>query len=50
MFQIFFTLQDSDAKALETFLHDIVGFFIIEAIVLNSTQDFRSRSAVSFII
>ena len=30
----------------EALLQDIVGFFIIEHIVMHSTQDFRSRGEV----
>jgi hypothetical protein len=39
-------LRDGNFAAFETLLQDIVGFFIIEHIVLHSTQDFRSRSEV----
>lgn len=30
----------------EALLQDIVGFFIIEHIILHNTQDFRSQSEV----
>ncbi|KAI8335092.1 exocyst complex subunit Sec15-like-domain-containing protein [Chlamydoabsidia padenii] len=39
-------LRDGNFAAFETLLQDIVGFFIIEHIVLHSTQDFRSRSEI----
>ncbi|CAO3629892.1 unnamed protein product [Cunninghamella blakesleeana] len=39
-------LRDGNFAAFETLLQDIVGFFIIEHIVLHSTQDFRSQSEV----
>ncbi|KAJ3411833.1 hypothetical protein HDV05_001675 [Chytridiales sp. JEL 0842] len=41
-----FTINDGDIKAVEKFLYDVVGYFIIEAIVLNTTKEFRSRSSV----
>ncbi|KAI8099004.1 exocyst complex subunit Sec15-like-domain-containing protein [Halteromyces radiatus] len=39
-------LRDGNFAAFETLLQDIVGFFIIEHIVLHNTQDFRSRSEI----
>ncbi|KAI8140216.1 exocyst complex subunit Sec15-like-domain-containing protein [Fennellomyces sp. T-0311] len=39
-------LRDGNMTPFETLLQDIVGFFIIEHIVMHSTQDFRSRAEV----
>ncbi|KAI7856535.1 exocyst complex subunit Sec15-like-domain-containing protein [Circinella umbellata] len=39
-------LRDGNMSPFEALLQDIVGFFIIEHIVMHSTQDFRSRGEV----
>ncbi|KAJ8660146.1 hypothetical protein O0I10_004005 [Lichtheimia ornata] len=39
-------LRDGNLTPFETLLQDIVGFFIIEHIILHSTQDFRSQAEV----
>ncbi|ORX51321.1 exocyst complex subunit Sec15-like protein [Hesseltinella vesiculosa] len=39
-------LREGSFKAFETLLQDVVGFFMIEHIVLHSTTDFRSQSEV----
>ncbi|KAG2220229.1 hypothetical protein INT45_008770 [Circinella minor] len=39
-------LRDGNMTPFEALLQDIVGFFIIEHIVMHSTQDFRSRGEV----
>ncbi|TPX68523.1 hypothetical protein SpCBS45565_g03037 [Spizellomyces sp. 'palustris'] len=41
-----FSFETGDLSGFDRYLHDVVGFFIIEAIVMNSTQNFRSRSGV----
>ncbi|KAJ3109098.1 hypothetical protein HDU97_009216 [Phlyctochytrium planicorne] len=38
--------NDGNLKDFETYISDIIGFFIVEAVVINSTQDFRSRTSV----
>ncbi|KAG0180252.1 hypothetical protein DFQ28_005144 [Apophysomyces sp. BC1034] len=37
-------LRDSNLVPFETLLQDIVGFFIIEHIILHNTREFRSQS------
>ncbi|KAI9315513.1 exocyst complex subunit Sec15-like-domain-containing protein [Dichotomocladium elegans] len=39
-------LRDGNMTPFDNLLQDIVGFFIIEHIILHSTQDFRSQSEV----
>ncbi|KAI8367558.1 exocyst complex subunit Sec15-like-domain-containing protein [Radiomyces spectabilis] len=39
-------LRDGNLSTFETLLQDIVGFFILEHIILHSTSDFRSQSEV----
>ncbi|KAL1933631.1 hypothetical protein VTP01DRAFT_7721, partial [Rhizomucor pusillus] len=39
-------LKDGNMAPFEALLQDIVGFFIIEHIILHNTQDFRSQSEV----
>ncbi|KAI8825282.1 exocyst complex subunit Sec15-like-domain-containing protein [Fimicolochytrium jonesii] len=41
-----FTFDEGDLASFQQYLYDVVGFFIVEAIVMNSTQNFRSRGAV----
>ncbi|KAI8922248.1 exocyst complex subunit Sec15-like-domain-containing protein [Powellomyces hirtus] len=41
-----FSFQDGNLTAFQMYLYDVVGFFIIEAAVMNSTQNFRSRGGV----
>ncbi|KAJ3086346.1 hypothetical protein HK102_013250 [Quaeritorhiza haematococci] len=41
-----FSFSEGNLSGFENYLHDIVGFFIIEAVVMNSTQNFRSRGSV----
>ncbi|CAG8582591.1 18435_t:CDS:10 [Dentiscutata erythropus] len=41
-----YTLRDSNEKGFEAFLQDVVGFFVIEQIIVQSTQNFRSRAEV----
>ncbi|KAJ3045438.1 hypothetical protein HDV00_010308 [Rhizophlyctis rosea] len=41
-----FTFKDGNLQGFQTYLHDVVGFFIIEAVILNSTENFRSRAGV----
>ena len=41
-----FTLREGNEKGFETFLHDIVGFFVVEYVIVHSTQDFRSQTEV----
>ncbi|TPX48757.1 hypothetical protein SeLEV6574_g01846 [Synchytrium endobioticum] len=41
-----FSLKNSDLTGFETYLQDVIGFFAIEAIVMNTTEDFRSRGSV----
>ncbi|KAJ3293592.1 hypothetical protein HK104_004344 [Borealophlyctis nickersoniae] len=44
-----FSFKDGDLTGFQTYLHDVVGFFIIEAVVLNSTENFRSRTGVELL-
>ncbi|KAI9202810.1 exocyst complex subunit Sec15-like-domain-containing protein [Polychytrium aggregatum] len=37
---------DEKLENFSTYLNDIVGFFIIEAMILNTTQNFRSRGNI----
>ncbi|CAM0140229.1 unnamed protein product [Umbelopsis sp. WA50703] len=39
-------LQDGNMDSFETLLQDIVGFFIIEHVIMHSTTDFRSQAEV----
>ncbi|KAJ3164908.1 hypothetical protein HDU88_004888 [Geranomyces variabilis] len=41
-----FSFESGNLEPFQTYLCDVVGFFIIEAAVLNSTQNFRSRGGV----
>ncbi|KAJ3221370.1 hypothetical protein HK099_003571, partial [Clydaea vesicula] len=41
-----FTFQNGTVEEFQQFLHDIIGFFIIEAVVVNTTQDFRPTARV----
>ncbi|CAG8597920.1 13973_t:CDS:10 [Funneliformis caledonium] len=41
-----FTLREGNEKGFEAFLHDIVGFFVIEHVIVHSTQNFRSQTEV----
>ncbi|KAI9142769.1 exocyst complex subunit Sec15-like-domain-containing protein [Paraphysoderma sedebokerense] len=42
-------LTNADVNQFETLLQDIVGFFIIESVVLNTTQNFRSRAGLDLL-
>ncbi|KAI8619618.1 exocyst complex subunit Sec15-like-domain-containing protein [Chytriomyces sp. MP71] len=46
LFKSNFVLNSDDMKAFDTFLQDAVGFFIVEAVIMASTQNFRSRTNV----
>ncbi len=37
---------NDDISSLEKYIQEIAGFFVIEATVISTTQDFRSRSSV----
>lgn len=39
-------LRDGNMDSFETLLQDIVGFFIIEHVIMHSTTDFRSQAEV----
>lgn len=39
-------LRDGNMDSFETLLQDIVGFFIIEHVIMHSTVDFRSQAEV----
>ncbi|CAG8459120.1 4894_t:CDS:10 [Paraglomus occultum] len=41
-----FVLKDNDASGLIAFFQDIVGFFVIERVILRSIENFRSSSEV----
>ncbi|KAI8801221.1 exocyst complex subunit Sec15-like-domain-containing protein, partial [Cladochytrium replicatum] len=41
-----FSLKGGSLDGFETYLHEIVGFFIIESYVMNTTHNFRSHSRV----
>ncbi|KAI8926727.1 exocyst complex subunit Sec15-like-domain-containing protein [Entophlyctis helioformis] len=41
-----FSLRDGDLSGFERYIQQIAGFFVIEATVISSTLDFRSRSSV----
>ncbi|KAJ3054452.1 hypothetical protein HK097_001794 [Rhizophlyctis rosea] len=41
-----FSFKDSNLTGFQIYLHDVVGFFIVEAVILNSTENFRSRAGV----
>ncbi|TPX32691.1 holo-[acyl-carrier-protein] synthase [Synchytrium microbalum] len=41
-----FSLKNDDLAGFETYLQDVIGFFVIEAIVMNTTENFRSRGSV----
>ncbi|KAI9366700.1 exocyst complex subunit Sec15-like-domain-containing protein [Zopfochytrium polystomum] len=49
VFKSDFNLTESELQIFQNFLADILGFFIIEAVVLNSTHDFRSRTTVEIL-
>jgi exocyst complex component 6 len=40
------SLKNDDRNGIERYIHEIAGFFVIEATVISTTQDFRSRSSV----
>ncbi|KAJ3373508.1 hypothetical protein HDU91_006451 [Kappamyces sp. JEL0680] len=40
------SLGNNDLTSLERYIQEIAGFFVIEATVISTTQDFRSRSSV----
>ena len=41
-----FVLKDNDASGLIAFFQDIVGFFVIERVILRSIQNFRLSSEI----
>ncbi|CAG8464408.1 17265_t:CDS:10 [Cetraspora pellucida] len=41
-----YTLRENNDKGFEAFLQDVVGFFVIEHVIVHSTQNFRSRAEV----
>ncbi|ORX92773.1 hypothetical protein K493DRAFT_408691 [Basidiobolus meristosporus CBS 931.73] len=41
-----FSLKAGNIDNIQTFMYDITGFFIIEHVVLTSTQNFRSNSEI----
>lgn len=41
-----YTLRENNEKGFEAFLQDVVGFFVIEQIIVQSTQNFRTRGEV----
>ncbi|PKC06061.1 exocyst complex subunit Sec15-like protein [Rhizophagus irregularis] len=41
-----FTLREGNEKGFEAFLQDIVGFFVVEYVIVHSTQNFRSQTEV----
>ncbi|KAG9287563.1 hypothetical protein G9A89_019624 [Geosiphon pyriformis] len=44
-----FTLKDGDEKGFEAFLFEIMGFFVIEHIIVQSTHNFRSQREVDIL-
>lgn len=40
------SLNNDDLSSLEKYIQEIAGFFVIEATVISTTHDFRSRSSV----
>ncbi|CAG8491482.1 5716_t:CDS:10, partial [Ambispora leptoticha] len=44
-----FTLKDGDIRGFESFLDEIVGFFVIEYIIVHSTHNFRSQREVDIL-
>ena len=40
------SLKSGNIIGLERYIHEVTGFFVIEATVIVTTQDFRSRSSV----
>ncbi|GBC13539.2 exocyst complex subunit Sec15-like protein [Rhizophagus irregularis DAOM 181602=DAOM 197198] len=43
-----FTLREGNEKGFEAFLQDIVGFFVVEYVIVHSTQNFRSQTEIKF--
>ncbi|KAJ1562296.1 hypothetical protein HK096_011657 [Nowakowskiella sp. JEL0078] len=41
-----FSLQEENLKGFTTYLHEVIGFFVVESVVLNSTHEFRARGNV----
>ncbi|KAJ3012635.1 UNVERIFIED_CONTAM: hypothetical protein HDU68_001094 [Siphonaria sp. JEL0065] len=41
-----FSINSDDLKSFDIYLQDAVGFFIMEAVIMSSTQNFRSRTTV----
>ncbi|KAJ3122234.1 hypothetical protein HK098_003002 [Nowakowskiella sp. JEL0407] len=41
-----FSLQSENLDGFIDFLYEIIGFFVVEAAILNSTDDFRARGNV----
>ncbi|ORY50770.1 exocyst complex subunit Sec15-like protein [Rhizoclosmatium globosum] len=46
LFESNFALNCDDLKGFDIYLQDAVGFFIVEAVIMSSTQNFRSRTTV----
>jgi hypothetical protein len=38
-----------DIRGLEKYIQEIAGFFVIEATIISTTQDFRSRTSVEML-
>ena len=41
-----FSLKNGDLSGFEHYIQEVAGFFVIEATIINVTQNFRSRSSV----
>ena len=42
-------LDKGDIRGLEKYIQEIAGFFVIEATIISTTQDFRSRASVEML-
>jgi hypothetical protein len=40
------SINDGDISDFHRYIHEIAGFFVVEATVISTTQDFRSKSSV----
>ncbi|KAJ3381701.1 hypothetical protein HDU84_004900 [Entophlyctis sp. JEL0112] len=49
LFQSNFVLNSDDLTGFEMYVNDNAGFFIVEAVVMSSTHQFRSRTNVEFL-
>jgi hypothetical protein len=41
-----FSLKEEDVSGFESYLHDIIGFFIVEHTISSTTDGFRPRASV----